>query len=160
INSPTLTIAGNELLTDLNSLLDKKVIEAKKIESNCIVLEVRPKGMVETHAVHYDQLGEEGFAIINDQSNSKNVILITANTDVGVLYGVFHFLRLLQTHKNVQQLNIVSVPKIQNRILDHWDNLNRTVERGYAGASIWNWHLLPGYIDKRYIDYARANASI
>ena len=38
--------------------------------------------------------------------------------------------------------------------------MNRTVERGYAGASIWNWHLLPGYIDKRYIDYARANASI
>src|SRR5436190_19882988 len=160
INSPTLTIARNELLTDLNSLLDKKVIGAKKIESNCIVLEVKPKGMVETHVVHYDQLGEEGFAIINDHSNSKNVILITANTDVGVLYGVFHFLRLLQTHKNIQQLNIVSVPKIQNRILDHWDNLNRTVERGYAGASIWNWHLLPGYIDKRYIDYARANASI
>ena len=45
-------------------------------------------------------------------------------------------------------------------MLDHWDNLNRTVERGYAGISIWNWQKLPGYIDKRYIDYARANASI
>src|SRR5205085_10053054 len=60
----------------------------------------------------------------------------------------------------IQNISIISTPKIQNRILDHWDNLNRTVERGYAGASIWNWHLLPGYIDKRYIDYARANASI
>lgn len=46
------------------------------------------------------------------------------------------------------------------RLLNHWDNLNRTVERGYAGFSIWNWHTLPGYIDKRYIDYARANASV
>lgn len=45
-------------------------------------------------------------------------------------------------------------------MLNHWDNLNRTVERGYAGFSIWNWHTLPDYIDKRYIDYARANASI
>ena len=45
-------------------------------------------------------------------------------------------------------------------MLNHWDNLNRTVERGYAGFSIWNWHTLPGYIDQRYIDYARANASI
>jgi alpha-glucuronidase len=45
-------------------------------------------------------------------------------------------------------------------LLNHWDNLNRTVERGYAGFSIWNWHTLPGYIDQRYIDYARANASI
>jgi len=44
--------------------------------------------------------------------------------------------------------------------LNHWDNLNRYVERGYAGISIWNWHTLPGYIDQRYIDYARANASI
>ena len=67
---------------------------------------------------------------------------------------------LQQTHQSIQQLNIISVPKIQNRILDHWDNLNRTVERGYAGISIWNWHELPGYIDQRYIDYARANASI
>jgi alpha-glucuronidase len=46
------------------------------------------------------------------------------------------------------------------RILNHWDNMNRTVERGYAGFSIWKWHLLPGYIDQRYKDYARANASI
>jgi alpha-glucuronidase len=45
-------------------------------------------------------------------------------------------------------------------MLDHWDNLSRTVERGYAGMSIWNWQKLPGYIDKRYKDYARANASI
>ncbi|MDH7605858.1 MAG: alpha-glucuronidase, partial [Melioribacter sp.] len=42
----------------------------------------------------------------------------------------------------------------------HWDNLNRTVERGYAGFSIWDWHKLPDYIDTRYKDYARANASI
>ena len=53
-----------------------------------------------------------------------------------------------------------SAPKLKFRLLNHWDNLNRTVERGYAGFSIWNWHTLPGYIDKRYIDYARANASI
>ncbi len=77
-----------------------------------------------------------------------------------MLYGTFHFLRLVQTQENIDKLNIVSVPKIQNRILNHWDNLNRTVERGYAGSSIWDWHKLPGYIDQRYIDYARANASI
>ena len=49
---------------------------------------------------------------------------------------------------------------IDLRILNHWDNLDRTVERGYAGFSIWNWHELPEFIDQRYIDYARANASI
>jgi len=90
----------------------------------------------------------------------KKIILITANTDAGILYGVFHFLRLLQTHQPVSELAITSVPRIKLRMLNHWDNLNRTVERGYAGCSIWDWQRLPGFIDQRYIDYARANASI
>ena len=87
-------------------------------------------------------------------------MVITANSDMGVLYGVFHFLRYMQTQQNIQSLAITSAPKIKHRLLNHWDNLNRSVERGYAGMSIWNWHTLPGYIDQRYIDYARANASI
>jgi alpha-glucuronidase len=76
------------------------------------------------------------------------------------MYGVFHFLRLMQTQQSISNLNIISSPKIKLRVLNHWDNLNRTVERGYAGFSIWDWHKLPDFIDKRYIDYARANASI
>jgi len=76
------------------------------------------------------------------------------------LYGGFHLLRLIQTQENLNQLNIVSSPSLSLRILNHWDNLNRSVERGYAGISIFNWHTLPNYIDQRYIDYARANASI
>lgn len=101
-------------------------------------------------------IGQEGFIIITKPGKT----IITANTDVGVLYGVFHFLRLMQTEQDITRLYIVSAPKLKLRLLNHWDNLNRTVERGYAGFSIWDWHKLPGYIDKRYIDYARANASI
>jgi alpha-glucuronidase len=104
-------------------------------------------------------LGTEGF-IISTTLLGQGKIVITANTDKGVLYGVFHFLRLLQTQQDITTLNIYSVPKLKLRLLNHWDNLNRTVERGYAGFSIWDWHKLPGFIDKRYIDYARANASI
>ena len=58
------------------------------------------------------------------------------------------------------QLDIVSQPRTRIRVLDHWDNLDRHVERGYAGQSIWDWHKLPGYLDPRYTDYARACASI
>ncbi|MBL7708896.1 MAG: alpha-glucuronidase, partial [Chitinophagaceae bacterium] len=68
--------------------------------------------------------------------------------------------RLLQTEQPINSLHIISSPRLKLRLLNHWDNLTRTVERGYAGFSIWNWHTLPGYMDKRYIDYARANASI
>src|SRR4030095_1186404 len=57
-------------------------------------------------------------------------------------------------------LATASRPRTKVRVLDHWDNLDRTVERGYAGFSLWDWHKLPGYLDPRYTDYARANASI
>ncbi|TMI68915.1 MAG: alpha-glucuronidase [Bacteroidetes bacterium] len=155
-SSPTFTAAKNELLAGLQGLLDQKISEAKQIKQGSIVLQVK---RTET-GINYDELGKEGFSIVTVKGNVKNVTLISANTDIGILYGVFHFLRLIQTQQPVNALKIVSIPKIQLRILNHWDNLNRTVERGYAGASIWNWHTLPGYIDQRYIDYARANASI
>ena len=76
------------------------------------------------------------------------------------MYGSFHFLSLLQTQQSIENLDIKNSPKIKLRVLNHWDNLDRTVERGYAGFSIWDWHKLAKYIDKHYIDYARANASI
>jgi alpha-glucuronidase len=57
-------------------------------------------------------------------------------------------------------LDLQERPAIQLRVLNHWDNLDRSVERGYAGQSIWDWHKLPDYIDPRYVDYARANASL
>jgi alpha-glucuronidase len=67
---------------------------------------------------------------------------------------------MLKTQKNIEEVSVVSKPRIQHRVLNHWDNLDRTVERGYAGFSIWDWHKLPDYIKPRYKDYARANASI
>lgn len=160
--SATLIAAKKELLKGLEGLLGKKIYESKKITDNSILVFVKPNSDYEEAAVHvhYNELGNEGFGISGFVGTYKHVIAITSNTDIGVLYGVFHFLRLLQTHQGISNLNITSVPKIQNRILDHWDNLNRTVERGYAGLSLWNWHTLPDYIDQRYIDYARANASI
>ena len=105
-------------------------------------------------------LGTEGFIIKTVQLPGKKIIVITSKSDVAVMYGVFHFLRLIQTGQSISGLNITSSPKIKLRLLNHWDNLNRHVERGYAGQSIWDWHRLPGYIDQKYIDYARANASI
>ena len=86
--------------------------------------------------------------------------MIAANTDIGLLYGSFHFLRLLQTEEDIDNISLISVPSTRFRLLDHWDNLDRTVERGYAGFSLWNWHLFPDYCTPRYKDYARANASV
>lgn len=103
-----------------------------------------------------DEIKEEGYWLKSLQGK----ILITAKTDIGLLYGTFAFLKAIQTREKLENLDLLENPKIQKRLLNHWDNLNRTVERGYAGFSIWNWHRLPMHIDQQYIDYARANASI
>lgn len=105
-------------------------------------------------------MAEEGFIIKTIRSKGKEKILITANTDKGLLYGTFRLLRMMQSREALEDIDILEAPKVEIRMLNHWDNLDRTIERGYAGFSLWNWQKLPKYIDQRYIDYARANASI
>ena len=77
-----------------------------------------------------------------------------------MLYGAFALLRLVQIGRRLDHLNLSDAPKLPLRMLDHWDNLDGTVERGYAGPSLWDWRDAARRSDPRYIDYARANASI
>lgn len=84
---------------------------------------------------------------------------ISSTTDAGLLYGAYHLLRLQATQADTQSLDIIESPAFDLRILNHWDNLDRRVERGYAGFSLWNWEELPT-LSPRYKEYARANASI
>lgn len=144
--SPTAQIIQKEISTACFGLLSKKIVFTNNTAN---IIFKRTSNSV---------LGEEGYSI--KTSANKKQILIEAQTDIGLLYACYHFIKLLQTQQSLQNLNIVEVPKVKLRILNHWDNLNRTVERGYAGFSIWNWHTLPHIIEQRYIDYARANASI
>ena len=105
-------------------------------------------------------LGPEGYWIRSSRVGQRPAIVIAANTDLGLLYGAFRFLRLLQTESSIADLAVSSAPKIKRRMLNHWDNLDRSVERGYAGRSLWAWDELPARISPRYRDYARANASL
>jgi alpha-glucuronidase len=107
-----------------------------------------------------DDLGAEGYLLSSVMLDGHRATLIAANTDAGVIYGTFRFLRLLQTRQPIERLALRSSPRVQHRVLNHWDNLDGTVERGYAGASLWDWQKLPDYVAPRYADYARACASI
>jgi len=162
--SETGRVAFEELKQGISGMLDISIPLSDRVTKSGTLL----VGTINSHpdiARHVsaqiaETLGSEGYLIQTRFINRKKCVLITANTETGVLYGVFHFLRLLQTRQNISVLDIISVPSLQLRVLNHWDNPDRRVERGYAGLSLWDWHRLPGYIDQRYIDYARANASI
>lgn len=163
-SSETLSIAKEELSNGLSGLLGLKYTQSNSASSPSVSLIA---GQGTSPALSHTgigqlllDIGEEGFIIVSKTINGKKKIIVSGNTDKSVLYGIFHLLRLIQTQQPLDQLKIVSVPKLKLRMLNHWDNLDRTVERGYAGFSLWNWHTLPGLIDQRYKDYARANASI
>ena len=113
-----------------------------------------------TEQVQIKDLGEDGYWMGPIEVNGKTHFVIVGNRPVGVLYGVYNLIKSIQTETFDQNLLQSDYPKVKLRMLNHWDNLDKTVERGYAGASIWDWHKLPGYVDPRYIDYARANASL
>jgi len=88
--------------------------------------------------------------------------LIEANDDIGLLYGAFALLRAAETLPSLDHLDQISAPAMPLRMLNHWDNptADGHIERGYAGVSIFDWWRLPGHLDQRIYDYARANASI
>lgn len=110
---------------------------------------------VELTRVSDESLGQEGFRLTDGA--------IQANTDQGILYGVYDLLRRQQL--GVPARETVSVPDYEHRLLNHWDNLNGSIERGYAGQSIF-WHrgenaFVTTESDRKlWQEYARANASI
>ena len=138
VESSVLAAAREELHAGLRGLLD--VMPAVSFR----------------RGTHVNALASEGFAV----RVAAQGVEIRANSDVGVLYGAFALLRHVQTRRPADALSFSSVPRIQRRLLNHWDNLDRTVERGQAGQSIWEWFSLPDHVSPRYRDYARANASV
>lgn len=106
---------------------------------------------------------------------------ITASNPIGLLYGAYELIRLQNTdayntgsgnQQNFSKaIDETEKPKVSLRILNHWDNLDGSIERGYAGKSIFKWEEIKlgkngkgGSISKslhdRLITYARANASL
>lgn len=106
----------------------------------------------ETHR----RLGKEGYTI----RTSEGKTVLEAATEQGLLYATYHLLRLQAEGADCTRLDIREKPAFDIRVLNHWDNLDGTVERGYAGRSLWKWEELTDSVPARYREYARANASV
>ena len=100
----------------------------------------------------------EGFLIRWHEADG--ILLIAGGDPAGLLYGVFRFIRLLATGSEVDKLDLMEHPVASLRMINHWDNIDGTIERGYAGRSV--------FFDKdrliqdlgRAGDYARLLASV
>lgn len=162
--SDILSNAHKELGIGFEKMLGTPLNHSTSLDKNNSLIVALEKELLQKHYKHLKQsfkkIKEDGFIIKSISISGKKKLLLSAKNDKGILYGVFRLLHLMQTQKSLNDILLVDSPEIDLRMLNHWDNLDRTIERGYAGFSIWNWQKLPKHIDQRYVDYARANASI
>lgn len=158
-DSGSLKIIKEELQNAKNELFNQKTKHINPDRKLIIRTKNNlPKSIKST--LDFSLINSEGFIIKQINTKDEKNIIITGHSKIALLYGTYRFLREIQQKKDISEINIIESPKIQKRVLNHWDNLDRTVERGYAGFSIWDWHLLPELIKPEYKDYARANASV
>jgi alpha-glucuronidase len=158
--SATSEVIAAELGRGLRGLLGVDVPRAGGPQSDGAVIVGTPSGSPLVAALGWTSalapLGDEGYLIRSTNVGGFATTVIASTGEVGALYGAFHFLRLIQTGQPLARLDIAERPRLERRLLNHWDNLDGSIERGYAGRSLW-W---PDRDDQRLRDYARANASI
>lgn len=160
--SSMIQAAVSELQRGLSGMLNSNISTVETTVSAGAIVIGTPTTFdaIRQMALPLDSLGTEGYLIRTVTSDGSTFIVIAGNTDQGALYGSFEFLKLLQVHNSLENVDVSSVPKVKLRVLNHWDNLDGSVERGYAGNTIWDWWKLPDLVNPRYTDYSRAAASI
>ncbi|MEN8906412.1 MAG: alpha-glucuronidase family glycosyl hydrolase, partial [Clostridiales bacterium] len=161
-NFKILNTALEELITGLDKMLNQKPIVHTDInDSSGIII-----GKFSDLCISYtdilfdkDMVKNDGYLIKTIMYNNKKFILISANKDIGILYGTYHFLRLIQMELNINNLSIVENSSIKLRMLNHWDNIDGTIERGYSGNSIFFCNDI-AEPNERILYYARLLSSI
>ena len=161
--SPTEDAIKSELVNGIGGLIKDKIPLVKSVDRDGILVVGTPKNSPLIASLPWakelEDLGPEGYSIRSIKINGHAVTVIASTGKQGELYGSFDLLRHIQAGLPITNLAINEQPKLQVRVLNHWDNLNGKVPNEYSGKSIWTW--LPAPLDKKRVrDYARANASI
>lgn len=151
VSTPAARIAADELRRYWHGGTVRLVLADRQDAGLATVSEIPAGGF---------SAADDGFTVSRDASGT---VTVSARRDVGLLYGAYELLRLETTIGTVPQ-RFSSSPCFALRVIDHWDNLDGTIERGYAGQSIF-WAAddaadreLPH--DTILTMYARANASV
>lgn len=103
-----------------------------------------------------DTMKPEAYRLIG----SKDGLTIRAADQSGLLYGVYALLMRLRAGEEPAMISAQSAPAVRRRVLNHWDNMSGTVERGYSGNSLFFKDGCLCYDQVRIRDYARLLASV
>lgn len=127
----------NSAVSELKNAF-KQIEDVKEIQNICDdERQIKGNKFIKLFIGENDKLINEGYEIkyLKTETN-KECISICAKDDNGILYGVFALLRLLEQNYDFKDKEIIDNPKKELRLINHWDNLDGTIERGFAGASV------------------------
>src|SRR6184192_4565872 len=125
-DSPTLRAAHDELEHGLRGLLGADIPSADHVRGDGALIAGTPAtsrliaALPPPLADELKRAGDEGFVLRALRVQHRQAIVIAGNSGVGVLYGAFALLRLIQTDSPLQDLAVVSAPQLRLRLLDHW----------------------------------------
>ncbi|MGH9505213.1 MAG: alpha-glucuronidase family glycosyl hydrolase [Terriglobales bacterium] len=137
-DSAVIVAARNEMVRGVLGMTGRSLRPEKDVREKAVILgtvsairKTVPGFDIPSH------LAGNGFLLASRRIRGFDCLVITSPTERGVLYGVFALLSKVARAENVSALNEVGQPSVPIRWVDEWDNLNGTIERGYAGPSIF-----------------------
>jgi alpha-glucuronidase len=136
--SPILKNAGTEIVRGIRGMVGRTLRLEKKLPNEpAIVLATVESLRSADPSINIPSIGKDGYWLGKASIHGTRRFVITSPDERGVLYGVFAFLGKIACERDIGQLNEVQQPNAPIRWVDHWDNLNGTIERGYSGPSIF-----------------------
>jgi hypothetical protein len=162
---PILDAARSELMRGVHGMLGVDVRTAPKLDNDSAIVlgtsSALQKALKHSNIGRQSEtLADEEFQVRWHEVAGKRSLFVVGGGDRGLLYGVFALLRAISLEKPVESTDLRESPCASIRILNHWDNLDGSIERGYAGKSIFweNNHVAKDV--GRLRDYARLMASV
>ncbi|WP_372962528.1 alpha-glucuronidase [Mesotoga sp.] len=151
----TISLEGCSISSSIISNAVEELINAStKMFGTSISLTERRGTLVFAVDVGLD-VTEDGFTL----EASSGTCIVTAKEDRGILHGMFHMLRIVMSGGLLDETSIVQRPDMKLRMLDHWDNMDGSIERGYSGKSFF-FREGEVIVDERTRDYARLISSV
>lgn len=154
--SETIIDTDEDVTEIVGTAVEELTIAAEKLFGRIlkVVTEVPEKGII-LKEIWGNSLGEEGYKI----TVSKSAITIEGATKAAIIFGTYRLIALIRSGKLEEGAVVTEVPKNPIRMLDHWDNMDGSIERGYSGNSFF-FEDNEVIVNERTIDYARIIASI